>query len=253
MNLLECVKNRTTVFTFSIGLLLILGLSAGAYAATEYKIVNTDRLVEMFSQNKAFVLIDARSSQEYKEAHIKGSVSIPDKELKKNMSLLPKDRSTLIVIYCNGVKCGKSGRLAGRLGPLGYSNIMIYSEGIPVWEERKLPIVAGPEYGRKIETRKLSPAEIKKMVDGQAKDFVLVDVRDSSEFREGHIPTAINIPAEQFASGSGILPKEKKIIVYCNTGGRSYLAYRKLIQLAYPNIYQAKLADWKEAGMRLEK
>jgi len=64
---------------------------------------------------------------------------------------------------------------------------------------------------------------------------------------------AINIPAETFAFRSDILPKEKKIIVTCNTGSRSYLAYRKLIQLAYPNIYQTLIADWKDAGMKLEK
>jgi rhodanese-related sulfurtransferase len=91
------------------------------------------------------------------------------------------------------------------------------------------------------------------MITDKKADFVLVDVRDPLEFGEGHIPTAINIPAETFASRSEILPKEKKIIVYCNTGSRSYLAYRKLVQLAYPDIYQTLLSDWKDAGMRLEK
>ncbi|MCK9391859.1 MAG: rhodanese-like domain-containing protein, partial [Syntrophales bacterium] len=84
-------------------------------------------------------------------------------------------------------------------------------------------------------------------------DFVGVDVRDASQFREGHIPGAINIPSETFAAGSGVLPKEKKIIVYCNTGSRSYLAYKKLIQLAYPNIFQTLLADWKDMGLAVEK
>ena len=72
---------------------------------------------------------------------------------------------------------------------------------------------------------------------------MLVDVRDESEYKEGHIPTAINIPAETFALKSDVLPKEKKIVVYCNTGSRSYLAYRKLIKLAYTDIYQALYAD----------
>jgi rhodanese-related sulfurtransferase len=80
-----------------------------------------------------------------------------------------------------------------------------------------------------------------------------VDVRDEAEFREGHIPTAINIPGETFATKSVILPKEKKIIVYCNSGSRSYLAYRKLIGLAYPKIYQAIFAEWKEAGLPVAK
>jgi hypothetical protein len=41
--------------------------------------------------------------------------------------------------------------------------------------------------------------------------------------------------------------------VYYNTGGRSYTAYRKLIKLAYPTIAQTLFADWKEAGMPVEK
>ena len=65
--------------------------------------------------------------------------------------------------------------------------------------------------------------------------------------------TAINIPVETFAAKSDILPKEKKITVYCNTGGRSYTAYRKLIKLAYPHIFQTMFADWKESGQQVEK
>jgi rhodanese-related sulfurtransferase len=82
---------------------------------------------------------------------------------------------------------------------------------------------------------------------------VIVDVRDEAEFKEGHIPTAINIPVETFALRSEVLPKERKVIVYCNTGGRSYNAYRKLMKLAYPNIAQTTFAEWKEAGMPVEK
>lgn len=50
-----------------------------------------------------------------------------------------------------------------------------------------------------------------------------------------------------------MLPKEKKIIVYCNTGGRSYTAYRKLMKPASPSIAQTHFADWKDAGMPVEK
>lgn len=91
------------------------------------------------------------------------------------------------------------------------------------------------------------------MIDSGQKDLVLIDVREEAEYREGHIPTAINIPAETFASKQDILQKEKKIVVYCNTGSRSYMAYRKLIKMAYPTIYQTLYADWKEARLPIEK
>jgi len=41
---------------------------------------------------------------------------------------------------------------------------------------------------------------------------------------------------------------EKAIVVYCNAGGRSYKAYRKLMKLGYKNIFQTLFADWKKAG-----
>lgn len=182
-----------------------------------------------------------------------GAINMLDKNAEEHLGLLPTDKDVLLVIYCNGVKCGKSKRLAKKLDPLGYKNILIYSEGIPVWEERNLPIVAGPDYGKKIETQKVKPGDLTKLIHEHKGDYVLVDVRDPSEYQEGHIPTAVNIPAETFSTQSGVLPKEKKIIVYCNTGSRSYLAYRKLIKLAYPDIYQTLFADWKDAGLEVVK
>jgi rhodanese-related sulfurtransferase len=64
---------------------------------------------------------------------------------------------------------------------------------------------------------------------------------------------SINIPVASFASQSDILDKKKKIIVYCNSGGRSYNAYRKLMKLSYKDISQAIFADWKDAGLPVEK
>ncbi|HSW61718.1 MAG TPA: rhodanese-like domain-containing protein [Dissulfurispiraceae bacterium] len=160
-----------------------------------------------------------------------------------------------LVIYCNGVKCTKSGKIVKKLHDAGYANLAIYQEGIPIWEERNLPIITGPDYGKKIQTTVLKPGEVKKIIDAKDVDvsYVIVDVRGPQEFAEGHIPGAINIPMEEFAFKSEVLPKEKKIVVYCNSGSRSYITYRKLIQLAYPNRFQTIFADWKEAGHPIEK
>jgi len=245
--------SRFEIAAVAVLMLICVFFMPQAFAGTDFKVVATDQLKEMFDKKQNFTLIDARTKQEYKNAHIFKAVNVPDKKLQENLSLLPADKNALLIIYCNGVKCGKSNRLARQLEPLGYHNIMIYSEGMPVWEERNLPIFVGPDYEKKVDTSKLKPDDIQKMIREKKTDYVLVDVRDPSEYKEGHIPTSINIPAEVFASRSDILPKEKKIIVACNTGSRSYLAYRKLIQLAYPNIYQTLIADWKDAGMRLEK
>ncbi|GAB4490045.1 MAG: rhodanese-like domain-containing protein [Thermodesulfovibrionales bacterium] len=232
---------------------VLLVLFVQAALAADVRTVTTAELKAMIDAKQEFTLIDARTKEEYQEAHIVKAVNIPEKEFENLLPTLPQDRTALLVIYCNGVKCGKSKKVAVKAAEAGFTNILLYAEGFPVWEERALPIVPGPEYGKKIETEKLTPSALKGMIDAEAGDFVLVDVRDEQEFKEGHIPGAINIPVETFAMKSGILPKEKKVIVYCNTGGRSYTAYRKLIKLAYPNIYQTTFAEWKEAGMQVEK
>jgi rhodanese-related sulfurtransferase len=234
-------------------LLISLSIAPQVFAQKSYPTISTDELKSLMDKKASFTLIDSRTKPEYVESHIVSSVNIPDKKLQENLNLLPADKKSPLVIYCNGVKCGKSKRLALQLEPLGYTNIRIYLEGIPVWEERNLPMVTGPDYNKTIEATIIKPADLKKMISENKGDFVVVDVRDPAEFKEGHIPGAINIPSETFAAGSGVLPKEKKIIVYCNTGSRSYLAYKKLIGLAYPNINQTLLADWKDAGLAVEK
>ncbi len=252
------MKKMISVSAVTLFIAALVSCSTGGASKTssvqvKLNTISTDQLKKMLDERKNFLLVDARSTQEYQEAHIKGAVNIPEKNLEENKSLLPADKSTPIIIYCNGVLCGKSKRLGEKIVPLGYANILLYAEGIPVWEERSLPIVPGPEYGKKIQTKMLNPADVNMLIEAKKSDYVLVDVRDASEFRAGHIPTAINIPAETFASESGALPKNKKIIVYCNTGSRSYLSYRKLISLAYPDINQTLFADWKKAGMSVEK
>jgi rhodanese-related sulfurtransferase len=165
---------------------------------------------------------------------------------------LPSDKGDRIIFYCNGVKCGKSKEAAQRAIALGYENVWVYAEGMPVWEEKGLPIYAGPDYEKRIETTKITPAALDELIRNSAEILTVVDVRDPEEFAEGHIPSAINIPVATFASQSGVLDKKKRIIVYCNSGGRSYNAYQKLIELGYKNTNQAIFSDWKEQKLPIE-
>jgi rhodanese-related sulfurtransferase len=249
------VHGKTAQTFFLVGILLMSAVLSAAWGAdAEFKVISTDQLKAMIDdEKKNILLIDARTKEEYQEAHIVGAISMPENKFDELLSLLPADKGSQLVFYCNGVKCGKSKKAAHKAAAHGFTNILVYGEGFPVWEEKGFKIVPGPDYAKKIETTKMSPPELKKLMENGAKDFIVVDVRDESEYREGHIPGAVNIPVETFAAKSESLPKEKKIIVYCNSGGRSYNAYRKLMKLAYPSIAQTLFADWKEAGMPVEK
>ena len=248
------IRNFRNRAASMLTLCLLLAASLPAFAAdAEFKSVSTEVLKDMIDEKMSLTLIDARSKEEYQEAHIADALNIVEKDFEKLAATLPTDKSSLLVLYCNGIKCGKSKKVASKAKNAGYTNLLIYNEGFPVWEEKGLPIVAGPDYAKKVETTKLSARELAAVLQEKRDACVLVDVRDEFEFSEGHIPGAINIPAETFAAKSEVLPKNKSIIVYCNSGGRSYAAYRKLMKLAYPTIYQAIMADWKEAGLPVAK
>ncbi len=223
------------------------------YAANlDYKLIATDELKKMLDKGTEVTVVDARNPEEYQEVHIKGAINIPEKKFAEHQGILPVDKSAKVIFYCNGVKCGKSKKAAIKAMELGYVNIYVYAEGMPVWEEKGMPIYTGPDYEKRIETTIISPVELNNLIN-RTEFITIVDVRDPEEFEEGHIPGSINIPVASFASKSDVLDKKKKIIVYCNSGGRSYNAYRKLIKLAYKDINQAIFADWKEAGMPIEK
>ena len=232
---------------------LLADEATSAKNGTSYTLINTEELKKLLDDGTALTVIDARNPEEYQEVHIKGAISIPEKQLSEHLAQLPSDKSAKIVFYCNGVKCGKSKKAAQKALELGYNNILVYSEGMPVWEEKGLPIYAGPDYEKRIETSKLTPQELDTLSKSSGASLTLVDVRDPEEFKDGHIPGAINIPVAAFASQSGELDKEKQIVVYCNSGGRSYNAYRKLQKLGYSKIKQAIFTDWQTAGLPVAK
>jgi len=240
-------STRLSVLTALLSLFTTLAL------AVDYGVIGHAELKALVdADDRYFLLIDSRTPGEYREAHIPGAINIPEPEFETYVGILPADRDAMIVFYCNGVKCGKSKKEAKVALDLGYTNVHVYSEGMPVWEEVGYSFYKGGDYEKKIETTKIAPADLKALIESQPEKVQVVDVRDAAEFAEGHIAGAINCPLETFASQSDILDKKKKVVVYCNAGGRSYGAYSKLMKLGYKDIAQALFADWKDAGLPVE-
>jgi NADPH-dependent 2,4-dienoyl-CoA reductase/sulfur reductase-like enzyme/rhodanese-related sulfurtransferase len=62
---------------------------------------------------------------------------------------------------------------------------------------------------------------------------LLLDVRTAEERQAGHIPGSVHIPLHQLRDRLGELPKDREIVVYCQSGQRSYFASRLLVQRGY--------------------
>lgn len=83
---------------------------------------------------------------------------------------------------------------------------------------------------------------------GTETDYILLDVRTTEEFEEGHIPGAICIPNEEIArlAATRLPNKEQLIFMYCHSGMRSMMAANYLASQGYTNIVECGgIMDWQ--------
>ncbi len=66
---------------------------------------------------------------------------------------------------------------------------------------------------------------------------MLIDVREKPFFEAETINGAINIPTSQMRTRLNEIPKDRKIVLFCNTGFQSYVASRILLQKGYTDVF----------------
>ncbi|MDD3419550.1 MAG: FAD-dependent oxidoreductase [Candidatus Gastranaerophilales bacterium] len=69
------------------------------------------------------------------------------------------------------------------------------------------------------------------------KDAYLIDVRVPEAYNIKTMEGAVNIPSHQIRDRIAEVPKDKKVVLFCNRGFNSYVAQRILVQNGYDNVY----------------
>jgi len=83
------------------------------------------------------------------------------------------------------------------------------------------------------------------------KDALLLDIRTPDEFGIGTLPGAVNIPLPLLRERLGTLPKNRRILVFCGVGLRSYLAERILKQNGFDVAsLSGGYKTWEHATMK---
>ncbi len=87
-----------------------------------------------------------------------------------------------------------------------------------------------------------------------APDTVVIDVRAATEHQEGHIPGAWNIHAGHLRNNLGEIPKDKRVVIACQSGDRSSVATSVLMREGFTNIvnFPQGFAGWKASGAPIE-
>jgi len=98
--------------------------------------------------------------------------------------------------------------------------------------------------------------EVKAKID-RGEKFLLVDVREESEYAKDHLPGAIHL-------GKGIIERDVEervpglsapLVLYCGGGFRSALAADNLQKMGYSNVLSMDggIRGWREKGFPLTK
>ncbi len=97
-------------------------------------------LEALINSKTPFVLIDARTDKYFDGTLIAGAKRLNVDSSQAEVEKLLPAKDGLIVVYCAGVGCPASKRMASRLITEGYKNVIDYHHGIREWKEHNKPI-----------------------------------------------------------------------------------------------------------------
>jgi len=104
--------------------------------------VNAEGVIALAAKTPDLVIIDARIDGDRKHGYIEGSVSLPDEQTNCASlgKVIPKKNSPTL-IYCNGVKCGRSVVSTRIALKCGYTKLYWFRGGYEEWLANNYPYV----------------------------------------------------------------------------------------------------------------
>jgi rhodanese-related sulfurtransferase len=116
-------------------------------------------------------------------------------------------------------------------------------------------LFGGGLMGRLSGIKQVAPQEAVMLFNHQ--DALVIDVRENSEYKDGHIAKSKHVPLGQLKTQLGTLDKhkEKPIVVVCRSGSRSGHACGILRKAGFASVHNLAggMMAWESAGLPKEK
>ncbi len=222
-----------------------------------YYTIKAADLNASLAENAPFIL-DVRETAEVEKGIIAGSVSIPVREVLKNLDKLPAQDQKIVVLCQSGAR-GAMVMAALRL--LGYTDVVNLAGGLNAWVKAELPVVVEAPAALTAGTAPVVDEDrfaaldkfLSELPDGfytvkavdlnielgvDPKPFVF-DVRTTAEISaSGYITGALIIPINEVWGRLSELPKDKAapIVVLCQSGHRGAMVSMALRMNGWTNV-----------------
>jgi rhodanese-related sulfurtransferase len=195
--------------------------------------VSTSELQAALAESITIVL-DARPYEEYAVSHIPGAQSVPGKpgttpalyvaDVAEILKRTP-DKAQPLIVYCNGLFCGRSERFAEELTKAGYRNVRRYQLGAPAWRA----------LGGVMQVEKSALLRILK----EDMTAVLIDGRKEADRKRVRNAVSIPLPDASKAKDDGRLPMmdhNTRIFVVASNGAEARSVAEAIVHDAFHNV-----------------
>jgi hydroxyacylglutathione hydrolase len=189
------------------------------------------------------LLVDARTNEQFDEAHIPGAISASAYETgfaTKVAKVVPPDVELIVVAASDGYELEAAELLAAvGLRVRGY-----LEGGMTAWRSEGRPV-------RRIE--QIDPEELADRLDRE--ELLLLDVRDGDEFAAAHIPGSVHLPYGELPQRQAELPRDRTIAAICSGGKRSGLAASILQREGFESVLHVAnggVGTWVRSGRSVE-
>ena len=167
------------------------------------------------AQEEGALVLDTRSPQAFGGGHIPGALNVylhGGQFATRASWVIPADKPVVLVLENAGDldMALEWLAMAGQDGVSGY-----LMGGMGAWESSGQHLATIPQ---------ISAEELKERLDAEGDDVVVLDVREQSEWREGHIPGAIHVPFHALKERLAELPEGRTLATICGSGHRSSIA-----------------------------
>lgn len=104
--------------------------------------ISAEELINLAETEPKLIIIDSRQVSDRTKGFIEGSISLPDTgTTAESLAGHIPSKSTPVVFYCNGIKCGRSVTAAKIAVAAGYTRIYWFRGGWVEWTEKGFPVV----------------------------------------------------------------------------------------------------------------
>ena len=193
----------------------------------------------------AGVIVDTRRAADFGTGHVPGTINIPMNGSFTNWAgwLVPFDRDVYLIVDGHGDMAARAAAAVARdLAMIGLDRVAGYFETgiVDEWAH------AGRPLGKiaHIDTRDLAESLAHKGV-------TLIDVRSEAEWDAGRIDGAIHVTLGYLSDRIDEIPREKPIVVQCQSGSRSAIGASLLRAHGFDRVVNLAggITGWSRAGL----